>query len=171
MTVLFRRLLALPAAAVFAGVLATAHAQQPSPSASQRQSPSTPQRHSDAPPGTGAATPESLARGAYIVEHIAQCWRCHSPLDASGQRDRTQWLMGAPVDTRPTRKGVEWALYAPRIAGSPAGTGEQFIRLMMTGVKRNGEVVKQPMPQFHMTREDAEAVLAYVRSLGHGAAR
>ena len=35
-----------------------------------------------------------------------------------------------------------------------------------TGVSRLGKELDPPMPQFRLTREDAEAVLAYLKSLG-----
>ena len=43
----------------------------------------------------------------------------------------------------------------------------QFIALMMTGISRTGYPPKEPMPQFHMTQTDAEAVLAYLKSIGY----
>jgi hypothetical protein len=55
---------------------------------------------------------------------------------------------------------------APRLSGLPPGTDEEFVNLMMTGISRTGSPPRQPMPQFHMTRADAEAVLAYLKSLG-----
>lgn len=106
-----------------------------------------------------------VARGDYIVNGLCRCTRCHTPLTASGERDRSRWLKGAPVQIRPTYKGPDWALVAPRLAGGPPGTDEQFIREMTTGISRTGERLRQPMPQFRMTRPDAEAVLAYLKSL------
>jgi len=37
--------------------------------------------------------------------------------------------------------------------------------LLTTSVWRNGKTPRPPMPRFHMTREDAEAVVAYLKSL------
>jgi mono/diheme cytochrome c family protein len=108
-----------------------------------------------------------VARGRYVVEGIARCTRCHTPLLPDGERDPGQWLMGAPVQIRPTYSAPNWALRAPRIAGSPPGTDAEFIRLMMTGISRTGKPLNPPMPQFRLTRVDAEAVLAYLKSLGH----
>ena len=58
-----------------------------------------------------------------------------------------------------------WAIVAPRIGGGPPGTDEQFIHLLMTGISRTGRPLRQPMPQFRMSQSDAEAVLAYLKSL------
>ncbi|MGH9666108.1 MAG: c-type cytochrome [Bryobacteraceae bacterium] len=115
--------------------------------------------------GTGDTA--AVARGRYIVDDLVRCTRCHTPLTPSGERDRTRWLMGAPIQVRPTYKGPEWALVAPRLAGRPPGTDEEFIRLMTTAIARTGEPPRMPMLRLHMTREDAEAVLAYLKSLPH----
>jgi hypothetical protein len=36
---------------------------------------------------------------------------------------------------------------------------------MMTGISRTGRPPRPPMPQFRLTRPDAEAVLAYLKSI------
>jgi len=114
-----------------------------------------------------AAQAGRIARGQYIVEDLVQCTRCHTPVNDNGQPDRGQWLMGGPIQTRPTYNSPSWALRAPRIAGRPPGTDADFIRLMTTGIARDGEPPDPPMLQFKMTRDDAEAVLAYLKSLAH----
>jgi hypothetical protein len=73
--------------------------------------------------------------------------------------------MGAPVVFESTLPVMNWAVVAPRLAGLPPGTDEQFIRLMMTGISRTGEPLRPPMPQFRLTRADAVSVLAYLKSL------
>lgn len=113
-----------------------------------------------------AAASETLERGRYIVEDLAQCWRCHSPVDQRGVRDRSNWLHGGQVGMRPAVPAGDWAIVAPRLAGSPPGNDAQFVHLMMTGVSRTGRFMRQPMPQFRMKQDDAEAVLAYLKSLG-----
>ena len=78
--------------------------------------------------------------------------------------------MGGPVDIRPTRLVDDWAVLVPRIAGGSAGTDEQFIRLMTTGIARTGRPPRLPMlpmlQNLHMTQDDAQAVMAYLKSLG-----
>jgi len=106
-----------------------------------------------------------VARGAYIVNDVAECWRCHTPPE--GRDNHSRWLMGGPVDIRPTRPVDNWAVTVPRIAGRPGGTDEEFIRLMTTGIMRTGAPPRLPMLQnLHMTEADAQAVLAYLKSLG-----
>ena len=107
----------------------------------------------------------SVERGRYIVESVAMCERCHTRRDVNGNPDRARWLMGGPVQTRATYPEQDWAVVEPRLAGSPPGTDDEFIKLLTTGISRTGLPPKQPMPPFRMTREDAEAVLAYLKSL------
>jgi hypothetical protein len=126
-------------------------------------------------PATGGAEQSQanastqVARGAYLVNDVVECWRCHTPPE--GRDNHTRWLMGGPVDIRPTQPVDDWAVVVPRIAGRPAGTDDEFIRLMTTGIMRTGRPPRLPMLQnLHMTQEDAQAVLAYLKSLGSPAA-
>src|SRR5579872_2754298 len=106
-----------------------------------------------------------VERGKYIVEGVAMCERCHTQRDEYGNPERARWLMGGPTQTRPTYPSPAWSIREPRLAGSPPGTDAEFIRLLTTGISRTGRPPNPPMPPFRMTREDAEAVLAYLKSL------
>ena len=104
-------------------------------------------------------------RGRYIVEDVAVCSQCHTPRNSAGDLERSQWLEGAPLWLLPARPMGNWPLQVPRIAGSPGGSDADIIRLLTTGVWRDGQRLRPPMPQFRMSREDAESVVAYLRSL------
>ena len=130
------------------------------------QAPAAAQAQAATAAPTLTLSPGDAARGAYIVEDVAQCGRCHSPVTRTGERDHSRWLMGGPLDVAPSVAPQNWAMAAPRIASQPPGTDEQFVHLMMTGISRTGRAPLRPMPQFKMTREDAESVLAYLKSLG-----
>ena len=108
----------------------------------------------------------SVKRGKYIVEDVAHCERCHTPRDERGNADRARWLMGGPVQIRPTYPAPDWAAVAPPLAGQPPGTDAEVVKLLTTGIWKTGEPPKPPMLQFHMTEADARAVLAYLKSLG-----
>ena len=109
--------------------------------------------------------PSAVERGRYIVESIAMCEQCHTQRDGHGNPDRAHWLMGGPITMLPAYAAPVWAKREPRLAGSPPGTDEEIIRLLTTGISRTGRPPDPPMPPFRMTREDAEAVLAYLKSL------
>ncbi len=121
---------------------------------------------SSAKPGTQAAAANgNVARGKYIVEQVAMCINCHTPRNEKGEIDRTHLLEGAPVFYQPAQKMDDWPQTCPRIGGTPPGTDEEMITLLTTGIWNTGKPLREPMPKFHMTREDAQAVVAYLKSL------
>jgi len=106
-----------------------------------------------------------IERGKYIVEGVAGCGYCHTPRDKEGNPDRSKWLEGAPVFYEPARPIDGWANTVPRLAGLPPGSDEELIKLLTTSVARTGKAPRWPMPRFYMTRTDAEAVVAYLKSI------
>jgi hypothetical protein len=99
------------------------------------------------------------------VEGVAMCGMCHTPRTDSGELDTSHSLDGASVWLLPAHPTENWPLKAPRIAGTPPASDEDMIRLLTTGVWTDGSHLRPPMPQFRMSREDAGAVVAYLRSL------
>jgi mono/diheme cytochrome c family protein len=111
---------------------------------------------------SGSAT---AARGKYIVTGVAACGDCHTPRKPNGELDYSRWLAGAPVPYLSARPEPDWPIVAPRLAGLPPASDAQMIKLLTTGIWITGKPLRSPMPQFHMTRADAEAVLAYLKSI------
>ena len=107
-----------------------------------------------------------IARGKYLVEGVAMCGMCHTQHDARGQADANHPLEGAALWLNPSTAIPNWPLRAPRIGGTPPATNEQMVTLLTTGVWIDGKNLRAPMTQFRMTREDAEAVVVYLRSMG-----
>jgi len=95
------------------------------------------------------------------------CGTCHTPHTSSGTQDRAHYLEGAPLWLNPTMPISDWPLRAPRLAGQPSGTDAEVVTLLTTGIWKDGKPLRAPMPQFRMTKEDAEAVVAYLRSLSN----
>lgn len=113
-----------------------------------------------------------IARGQYIVEGVAACGDCHTPRDENGASDRTRWLKGAPVFFRPAQAVPGWPVVAPRLAGLPPASDAEIITLLTTGVwPQTDKPLRLPMPRFQMTRSDAEAVVAYLKSLNPAGGR
>ena len=105
-------------------------------------------------------------RGKYIVEQVALCVECHTPRDGNGALLRTEYLKGAPVPVQPPPyPQMKWALKAPAIAGLPGYSEQQGIRLLTEGITRDGRTPDPPMPRYRLNRSDAQAVVAYLRSL------
>ena len=107
----------------------------------------------------------NVARGKYIVEDVAMCTQCHTPRDSNDELQRSKWLEGASLWLQPSRPTADWPLKAPRIAGNPPGSDADMIKLLTTGLWQDNRPLRAPMPPFRMTREDAEAVVAYLKSL------
>ena len=121
--------------------------------------------------GTGSsfAEPPSkaarIARGKYLAEAIAKCGDCHSPLDEKGEPIPGKEYRGATLTFKPTTPMPAWADSAPNIAGLRGWEEADAVKFLMTGIAYNDLPARPPMPQFKMNREDAEAVVAYLRSL------
>ncbi len=108
---------------------------------------------------------EAISRGKYIVEGVAMCTQCHTPRTNAGVLDSTRWLQGAPLWLNPAKPVADWPLNAPRIAGLVPGSNDDMVKLLTTGIWRDGQPLRPPMPQFRMNPQDAEAVATYLRSL------
>lgn len=119
-----------------------------------------------------ATTPEQLARGKYLVEHVSDCYSCHSQRDWS--------LFGAPVRPGSEYRGGD-PTFDQRI-GLPGRflptnltphhlsrySDGELVRVLRTGVTKEGEPLFPIMPYRNyreMTERDLHAVIAYVRSL------
>ena len=121
------------------------------------------------PSSVQAATGQApIERGKYIVNGVAMCGMCHTPRNDSGEVETSRALDGASVWLMPAHPTENWPLKAPRIAGTPPASDDDMVRLLTTGIWKDGTRLRPPMPQYRMSREDAEAVVAYLRSLRPG---
>jgi hypothetical protein len=113
-------------------------------------------------------TPERLARGEYLSRHVVGCSDCH------GERDWTKF--SAPqMREREGHGGMAFkldigTLYAPNLtpANLESWTDGEVLRAMTSGVSKDGRPLFPLMPYENlrqMSREDAEAVIAFIRTL------
>jgi mono/diheme cytochrome c family protein len=112
--------------------------------------------------GTG---PDLVARGKYLVENVCLCTDCHTPRTETGQLIRSRWLQGAVTSVRPRDPTPAWAPQAPGLVGLSDARLTEAARLLETGIKQGGTPALAPMPRYRLTREDARAVVEYLRSL------
>ena len=117
------------------------------------------------------AADTQLARGRYLVEEVAKCSECHTPRDADMQLERSQWLQGAPIWIQPSRHIENWAQFAPSLAGLPGYSDEQMERVLEMGQAASGRAIQPPMHVYHLNHADAQAIVAYLRSLPTPTAR
>lgn len=120
------------------------------------------QKAARAMPGSESA---AAVRGKYIVEDMAMCGTCHTPRKPNGELDHSRWLAGSSVPYLPAQPTTDWPTVAPRLAGLPPASNAGMVTLLTTAVWTTGKPLREPMPKFHMTRADAEAVVAYLKSL------
>jgi hypothetical protein len=119
-----------------------------------------------AEPAAKGGDPKRIGRGKYLVENVAMCADCHSPRNEKGQFVKEQWLWGAPLGFKNAVPMPAWAQVAPPIAGLPAGWSEEHALVFLTtGKAPDGKPADPPMPEYRMSKEDAAAVVAYLRSL------
>jgi mono/diheme cytochrome c family protein len=115
------------------------------------------------------ASPERLARGKYLADHVMGCTACHTP------RDWTRFagpiktdMLGAGGDKFTLGPGSD--LYAKNITPAAIGswTDGELLRAVTQGVSRDGTPLFPLMPYPHfgaLAEDDVHAVLAYIRTL------
>jgi mono/diheme cytochrome c family protein len=118
------------------------------------------------------STPERVARGEYLANHVAICMDCHTPRDFTkfaGPIRHDQ--LGAGGDKFDNFiAGVPGTLYAKNItpAGIAGWTDGELLRAVTEGVSKDGTALfpLMPYPNYgQIAEDDVMAILAYVRSL------
>lgn len=120
-------------------------------------------------PAQDAKSEKELARARYLVEEVARCQECHTPLLDSGEFDQTQWMKGATLVGIPAKTIPDWHQKAPDISSTSKlwerWKVEGFSKFLQTGKNPRGGKAGPPMPVYRLTAEDADAVTAYLKSL------
>lgn len=116
----------------------------------------------------GAASADTgVERGRYLVETIAGCGNCHTPMGPNGPVAGRHLAGGLVMD-----EGVFQAV-TPNITPDPATgigawTDEQIARAIREGIRPDGTVIGPPMP-FAFYRsigdDDLMAMVAYLRTV------
>jgi mono/diheme cytochrome c family protein len=132
-----------------------------------------------APSLTAAATPELVARGDYLANHVALCPACHSdapPFHVEGARPEQLWV-GRDIGTDMKAngdQGVAGALTSRNLTSSKEhGVGQwtdgEIVRAIRDGASREGRGLFPMMPYqeyaLGLTEEDTLAIVAYLRTL------
>ena len=119
-----------------------------------------------------ARTQERIARGEYLVTHVAGCIDCHSERDwttfAGPVIPGTNGKGGEVFDEETA--GVPGAVYAKNITPEGIGTWAdgELIRAITTGVSKDGTALFPLMPYQafnQLSKDDLYSMVAYIRSL------
>jgi mono/diheme cytochrome c family protein len=117
------------------------------------------------------ATPERIARGEYLANHIAVCIDCHSTRDWSRfSGPPVEGTFGKGGDVFDKKFGFPGTYYARNITPSGIGryTDGELFRVITTGENKEGEAMFPLMPYNYyglMDEEDIKSVIAYIRTL------
>ncbi|HET7100202.1 MAG TPA: c-type cytochrome, partial [Terriglobia bacterium] len=112
-----------------------------------------------------ASRAKLIAHGKYLVTRVAGCADCHSPHNEKGEEIQGRELQGSLLDFQPLHPVPGWVAVAPPIAGLEGWAESEAIHFLMTGLDRSNKHAGPPMPPYHLSRRDAEAVVAYLKSL------
>lgn len=132
--------------------------------AEQKSAPQKPAAASKAPEQTPASA-SLVARGEYLTTSVAMCVQCHSGRDEAGNILDSARFHGGAIPVTSPYPMTQWATIAPSLAGLPGFTDEQVISLLTTGNMGDGRPSpRRPMPPFRMSKDDAQAIVAFLRS-------
>ncbi len=114
---------------------------------------------------TPAANQSQIDRGKYLVENVGMCEECHTPRLVNGDLDESRRLQGAAIWIMPVHTMTNWAMRAPALAGLPGFTDPEAETVLEQGIGPNGIPIQPPMHIYHMAPADAQAIVAYLRSM------
>ena len=110
-----------------------------------------------------------VERGKYLVEEVARCQECHTPKLANGDFDKSKWLKGATLNIAAITPVTGWHAASPDITSTSAlwqRWGDNGMsQFLQTAKNPRGGKAGPPMPAYTMTAEDADAIVAYLKSL------
>ena len=111
-----------------------------------------------------------IARGRYIVEGPGGCGDCHTPGALTGKPDMARTLGGSDIGWAVPGLGVFVSpnLTPDKQTGLGNWTTEQIVTAFTKGRMPSGRILAPAMPWrdfAHLTRSDAFAVAAYLKSL------
>ena len=123
--------------------------------------------------GGDASVADKVARGDYLVNHIAACGDCHTPRTQTGAPDMTKFLAGIEcfADVDPANDAVG-CLHSRNLTNHETGLknrSDQDIKdMFMKGERPDGKALHPVMPYYvlgNMSEDDADAIVAYLRTV------
>ena len=120
---------------------------------------------SEATAQSSAADDAMVERGRYLVHDAAMCVQCHSPRNNEGEIIRNKWMRGGSVWVDRPSWSRHWASHAPDVVALARGRTDYLVTVLTTGKRPDGSEPMVPMPPYRLSEEDAEAVVAYLKTL------
>lgn len=123
------------------------------------------------PPAAGTPAPpasDQIAYGGYIVNAVAHCFECHTPMGPAGPDLSKLGAGGMQITLAPGMEIVTSNITPDPETGIGNWTDEQIAEAITGGVKADGGLISPPMPYpwfANMTQEDLNAVIAYLRTI------
>lgn len=118
---------------------------------------------------TLSAQDATVARGKYLSDEVARCQECHTPKLESGEFDQSKWMKGAVLNVAPINPVPGWHKASPDITSTSAlwqRWGEEGLtKFLETAANPRGGKAGPPMPAYRMSHDDAQAIVAYLKSL------
>ena len=118
-----------------------------------------------APSSPSSAEATSIERGRYLVHEVAMCVQCHSPRTSDGTLLQREWMRGGPVWVERPPWSQRWASHTPDVVALARGRSDYLVTVLTTGKRPDGGEPKAPMPSYRLSDEDAQAVVAYLKTL------
>lgn len=110
-----------------------------------------------------------VQRGKYLVEEVARCQECHTAKTETGEFDKTKWLKGAKLEIAPIGTIKGWHAASPDLTSTSAlwtrWGADGMTKFLETAKNPRGGSAGAPMPAYTMQHEDADAIVAYLKSL------
>ncbi len=114
-----------------------------------------------------ASADARIDRGRYLVETVAACGNCHTPMGPEGA-DQSRHLAGGQVIDMGIFRAVPANITPDAATGIGAWSDAEIARAIREGVRPDGSLIGPPMPYplYHgIADDDLMAIVAYLRTV------
>lgn len=117
------------------------------------------------------STPENIAHGEYLANHVAACVDCHSSRDWSRfSGPMLEGTLGQGGEFFGRQMGFPGDFYSKNLTSTHLGdwTDGEIFRAITTGVSKDGKALFPVMPYLYygqMDRQDIMDIIAYLRTI------
>jgi len=123
------------------------------------------------PPAKGAPAPDpsdKVAYGGYLVNAVAHCFECHTPMGPQGPDFSKLGGGGMTIELAPGLTAVTANITPDPETGIGKWSDAEITAAITKGVRPDGGHLSPPMPSpwfGNMTKDDVSAIVAYLRTI------